>query len=88
MKWILVEERLPPQDQIIDGELSWLSDFVLVVLQLPNGEREIDIGWYNYYTNDWELVWDLYGIRPYDFDSYDEKIRITHWMPMPDLPEE
>ena len=80
MGWVSVRDRLP---EIIP---PWNQEYVLVAfyLEMDDGQKvktdSAVIGKYNPF----EKTWFIYGI----VDDVKERIRITHWMPLPEPPKE
>ena len=79
-EWISVDDELPPE---IPGEY-------LVAVRSggpPYGEWE-----YNYDIGYWNEYWDRDGRHGFDWVSitcdWDGDVKITHWMPIPELPNE
>lgn len=59
--WTRVEDGLPPN-----------IDDVLVVIELPDGKREMRTGWYHQSRKLWRST-----------DDYP----VTHWRPLPEMPQ-
>lgn len=73
-KWISVKDRLPDRSGLMADE----SEYVLVwekFSMIPGGEASIC----GYTANGWDRDDNFGGVRPE---------RITHWMPLPEAPEE
>ena len=80
-QWISVEDELPPPDQFREYLVRVRSGGPLY----GGWEYHTDLAWWSEYrASD--------GAHGYDWNSiltdWDGDVTITHWMPIPDLPEE
>lgn len=73
MEWIRVEDRLPEQKESDGYELS---NPVLILVD-NNKQR---VGFYD--LGDWYIF-----VGVYMTDRVFPKCRVTHWMPLPEIPE-
>ena len=72
-KWISVKERLPEENTWVD---VWAKS---TIVPRYNGTRHTDI----YYT------WNNFWLGPDDEPSlYSSNFLVTHWMPLPEPPQE
>lgn len=95
MEWISVEDRLP--DPVPGKEGRDHSRDVLVVVDYANpedGSRPyISTGYLHETTQHYEYPAPMLGIS-FDYDwtvwnwSYWYQPKVTHWMPLPDMPVE
>ena len=72
-RWISVEERLPNEKKVIDNELY----FATVLVCTENADTRRKIAHYDDVLKEWFILGD-----PFSF-----KGKVTHWMPLPELPE-
>lgn len=80
VRWISVEEHLPPE---VPGNY---------LVRVRSGGPPYGDWEYNYDIAWWGEYWDLDGKHGFDWVSiicdWDGDVQITHWMRIPDLPEE
>ena len=83
--WISVEDRLPEGRGEIYAEGLEDSATVLVACTTPDGRREYGLATY---IRDHELAGDdgWNGIID-EIEEIGPKTKVTHWMPLPELPE-
>lgn len=80
MTWAKVEEILPEYGQL-----------VLVVVQTPGGLRRIEQATlcpsrYDSGHNVWRDGWDRLAEDCHGWNDKSKWTRVTHWMPLPELP--
>lgn len=85
--WISVKDKLPTMK--FDGIDQHISDEVLLVIESKNGSRYIDMG----YRETFLSFEDGKGIDSWIWwfnssESYDAHKNVTHWQPLPPLPQE
>ena len=82
MTWISVLDRMPEPVTGEDGKRSANSTWAFVVVKdLGDGRRWADSSYYSFACGRWvHEQAKLAGISV--------TLRVTHWMPMPELPEE
>lgn len=79
MRWISVKDRMPQEtNEVVDFDETWKeSDFVLVYA--PNAER---------YYPDFYVGQTVDGKWHLDGDVVETTTVVTHWMPIPEPPED
>lgn len=87
-QWVRVEDGLPPVEYREDEPDVRKNCIINIKLTANKYSRnQIAEGWYDYGLHTWALF-DFNKLTPYQAsvgDSFD--LDITHWMPIPALPE-
>lgn len=78
--WIKVQDQLPDAKTTPDGALCDNSEWMLAVVEDALGSRWCDVSFYMFDSQKW--VHDQTEIAGVAMHA-----RITHWMPLPELPE-
>lgn len=76
-EWISVKERLPDLEleEILSEDMDLFPCFAVVRNERVRGNRYVTKVWYN-------------GEIFMDSDCFDVTCNVTHWMPLPEPPEE
>lgn len=70
--WISVKDRLPDNKFKVIVYTKWPEEYLSIVPQ----DYEIRLAHYHKDSDEWEILHNRYDIE------------VTHWMPLPSLPEE
>ena len=88
-EWISVKDRLP--DKLEAVNIVWVNNYPEPYYVDIKGKPFVATGYY--YSGKWwwysatcEDYLAEYGES--EFDAIDDRIEITHWMPLPEPPEE
>ena len=70
--WISVKDKLPNNKFKVIVYTKWPEEYLSIVPQ----DYEIRLAHYHKDSDEWEILCNMYDIE------------VTHWMPLPSLPEE
>ena len=86
--WIKCSDRLPSVDH--DTKVKCGEPNLLLCCKWENGDVTLEKGWYSDLVKKCEpkffTTWITYAYKPGAFET--DSPEVTHWMPLPELPED